>query len=70
MKLGIDSNIEPVDTKFDKYNFTLNDVCHCECHNEELSVMHCVPCCDLCYAKYLTKDGKLQADKYIKFKEL
>lgn len=36
--------------------------CACQCHHEGLSVMHCVPCCNLTYDKYIV-DGKVDYDK-------
>jgi hypothetical protein len=58
-----------MDEKFNKYNFKITDVCHCDCHRDGRIVIHCFPCCDLCDVKYLTEDGKLKIDKYIKIKE-
>lgn len=55
--------------KFNKYDFKISSVCHCDCHIEGKIIMHCSPCCDLTYRPYLTKEGKLEVAKYIKLKE-
>lgn len=25
-----------------------NPICHCQCHDPNLNMMHCMPCCDTC----------------------
>ena len=55
--------------KFDKYNFTISSVCHCECHKPGVVIRHCMPCCDLTYKTYLDKDSKLIVEEYIRLKE-
>lgn len=32
--------------------------CNCTCHIEGTQELHCFPCCDKCYVKFLDKDGK------------
>lgn len=32
--------------------------CSCACHKVGLHVRHCIPCCNVCYKKYIV-DGKL-----------
>lgn len=31
--------------------------CMCDCHWDGKGVLHCFPCCDLCYQKFISKDG-------------
>lgn len=40
------------------------EVCMCECHREGRYIMHCVPCCNLTYKQYLTKEGELIPVKF------
>jgi len=54
---------------FNKYDFKITDICTCECHQEDMDVMHCCPCCDLTYIKYISPNGKIQINKYIKLRE-
>ena len=34
-------------------------LCDCDCHKEGTEIMHFLSCCNFCYDKYLTKDGKV-----------
>jgi hypothetical protein len=52
-----------------KYNFKISDICDCDCHKEGLMIMHSFPCCDLCDEKYISKNGKIHINMYIKLKE-
>lgn len=36
------------------------------CHRESFSIMHCMPCCNYTYQKYIDKDGNIDKDKYDK----
>ena len=57
--------------KFDKYNFTISSVCHCDCHKLGVTMMmHSNPCCSLTYQTYLDEDSKLVVEEYIRLKEL
>jgi hypothetical protein len=33
--------------------------CDCMCHTIGMGVMHCFPCCSLCYEQYLNNDGTI-----------
>jgi hypothetical protein len=44
------------------------DICDCECHIEGQSILHCAPCCDLTYEKYITPDGVIDIPKWLKLK--
>ena len=33
------------------------DICECACHRKNESILHCVPCCQMTYAKYINDDG-------------
>lgn len=35
------------------------ELCDCDCHEKGTMIMHCFPCCDLCYEKYINEDGTL-----------
>jgi len=39
-------------------------VCRCDCHRNDLNVMHCMPCCALTYRKYIHANGKIDWDYY------
>lgn len=51
-----------------KSQLTFNDkeICNCECHTNGMMVMHCFPCCEYCYEKYINEDGTLNEEKYQK----
>jgi len=38
-------------------------LCKCPCHKEGVSLMHCFPCCNLCYRTYLDKDGNVNEEQ-------
>ena len=40
------------------------DICECECHTKGLSVMHCVPCCEFTYGKYIDNEGEIDYVEY------
>jgi len=40
-------------------------ICRCSCHREDSHIIHFMPCCDLCYYPYLTKEGKLRVWIYM-----
>jgi hypothetical protein len=45
----------------------ITDICHCECHQDGRVVMHCCPCCNLTYEKYISaENGKINLDRYKK----
>jgi hypothetical protein len=46
-----------------KSNLDVEEVCTCDCHIEGHNVMHCMPCCDFTYEKYITEDNRIIADK-------
>ena len=52
-----------------KWQSQLENICRCECHNEGIQVMHCIPCCDFTYQKYQTSDGKLKLNIIYKMLE-
>lgn len=37
--------------------------CTCCCHADGLTVLHCFPCCDLCYEKFVLGGGEVDADR-------
>lgn len=37
-------------------------VCDCDCHRQDMRVMHCFPCCGICYKRYITPEGKADID--------
>jgi hypothetical protein len=39
-----------------------NELCKCGCHIKGVVMMHCMPCCDLTYEKYINTDGSLDED--------
>lgn len=47
---------------------TKGTVCTCMCHNEGMEVLHCMPCCDLTYEKYMV-DGKVDIVKWTELKQ-
>ena len=47
---------------------TKDKVCTCWCHNEGMEVLHCMPCCDLTYEKYIDK-GKVDMVKWVELKQ-
>jgi hypothetical protein len=46
-----------------------NNACMCSCHQDGLKVMHCFACCELCYDKYIDKDGNLDIIRFNKLSE-
>jgi hypothetical protein len=44
------------------------EICTCDCHKEGISIMHCFPCCDYTYVKYIKEDGTIDFTKYNKLK--
>lgn len=38
-------------------SFTNEKMCMCGCHKIGSCMLHCFPCCDLSYVKYIDKDG-------------
>lgn len=38
-------------------------VCGCSCHQDGQQVIHCMPCCDLCYDKFIYEDGSVDYDR-------
>ena len=42
-------------------------ICTCSCHYTNRSVMHCIPCCNLTYSKYISND-KINLDIYNELK--
>ena len=50
----------------------LQKICMCECHNVGSTVMHYIPCCDLCYKRYIVDgevDNKMLSELYKKPKK-
>lgn len=46
------------------------EICECMCHIEGKSIMHCMPCCDLCEMKYIGEDGQIDMVKWaVAFRE-
>lgn len=43
-------------------------ICSCECHIKGNNTMHCFPCCDLTYFKYINEDGTIDYDKLNKLR--
>lgn len=41
-------------------------ICKCICHQEGVDILHCSPCCNYTYQKYIDKDGKIDINKYNK----
>jgi len=39
------------------------EICTCECHQIGTCIIHCFPCCELCYEKYIA-DGKIDMNLY------
>lgn len=48
----------------DEQTIKETEVCTCECHVEGMMVMHCMPCCNYTYEKYLNEDGTLNPVKW------
>jgi len=46
-----------------------NNACMCSCHQDGAEVMHCIACCELCYDKYIDKDGNLDIIRFNKLSE-
>ena len=44
--------------------FKDKEICDCECHVKGTIIMHCFPCCELCYEKYINEDGTIDAKTY------
>ncbi|BAU40067.1 hypothetical protein [Ralstonia phage RSP15] len=38
------------------------EVCNCNCHIKGEIIKHILPCCDLCYKKYLNEDKSLDKE--------
>ena len=38
--------------------------CSCLCHRDGFELMHCMPCCDFTYQKYISKDGTIDEERY------
>ncbi len=38
--------------------------CTCECHQDGMKVLHCQPCCSVCYQKFIDKNGKVDLIRY------
>ncbi len=38
-------------------------ICLCECHKDGSGLMHCFPCCTLCYARYINEDGTIDDER-------
>ena len=47
---------------------TDHHICECMCHNEGMEMLHCMPCCDLTYEKYIV-DGKVDMVKWATAKQ-
>jgi len=47
-----------------KLIITKTDICECGCHKENNSVLHCIPCCSMCYEKYIDSQGNLNITKW------
>lgn len=47
-------------------------ICTCSCHYVNRDVMHCIPCCDLTYLKYISNkyisNDQVNLDTYNKLK--
>jgi len=41
-------------------------VCTCLCHVDGQSVTHMFDCCELCYSKYIDKDGNIDINRWAK----
>lgn len=44
----------------------MREICKCFCHVKGMSVMHCMPCCNLTYKKYINPDFTIDMDAYNK----
>ena len=34
------------------------------CHRDGFLIMHCMPCCEYTYEKYIDKDGNIDMERY------
>jgi hypothetical protein len=41
----------------------IEDICDCVCHTAGVSVMHCAPCCNYTYEKYIS-NGVINKETY------
>ena len=37
--------------------------CFCGCHADGFDLIHCIPCCQLCYKKYIDMNGDLDVSR-------
>jgi len=49
--------------------FKEKEICNCVCHQKGRSIMHCTPCCELTYHKYLNEEGVLNEEYYSELTE-
>lgn len=42
------------------------EICECDCHKDGMLVMHCAPCCNLTYEKYISRDGEVDIVRWAK----
>ena len=45
-------------------------ICDCECHIKGKHIMHCFPCCEHCYEKYINEDYTLDVESFKKLQRV
>ena len=60
------SKVKEIVLNFKIENLNEDEVCKCECHKLGITCMHFMPCCNLCYKKYINKDGNINKEFYKK----
>lgn len=60
--------LDPIDGEIHIVFKDTENICMCECHQDDHKVMHFKHCCHQTYTKYITSDGVLDMNRYKKLK--